>query len=201
MRLRALGIAASAVIGLQCVSAHAQTQSADSVAAPPPLALGGDFWTRSKLTGYWSGVRDDWAAQGFTADFDLTYTVQGVATGGISKAGTTPGNATVGDLHFGLDTTKAKLWPGGLFSLRLESRTGDSAFGRAGTISPIDNDAVTPNSPGNLNKNVFGLTEFTYSSSARNSACSADCSTPMRGTLIRLPAIRAATCRFSICRS
>ena len=102
------------------------------------------------------------AAHGVTVDFDTIYTVQGVATGGIPNAGTTPGNTTLGILALGLDTTKAQLWPGGIFSLRLEGRGGDLVLGRAATVSPVDTNALTPNSPGNLNKNVFGLTELTY---------------------------------------
>ncbi|HKM74490.1 MAG TPA: carbohydrate porin [Stellaceae bacterium] len=159
------GLLALGFIMALAADAWAEGEAPDASEAPPPapaLAFGGDFWTRPKLTGDWGGQRDQFAAQGLTINFDVTYTFQGVASGGIPNTGTALGNTTLGALSLGLDTTKANLWPGGLFSLRLEARTGESAFGRAGTVSPIDNDAITPNSPGNLNKNVFGLTELTY---------------------------------------
>jgi porin len=156
------GLLALALITGRALPLWAQNEATDTASAPPALTFGGDVWSRSKLTGDWGGVRDQFAAQGLTIDFDVTYTLQGVAAGGIPNTGTPLGNTTLGDLVFGLDTTKAKLWPGGLFKLRLEGRTGDSALTRAGTVSAVDNDAITPNSPGNLNKNVFGLTELTY---------------------------------------
>jgi porin len=156
---------ALAFIAVRATPAWSQIEATEPQrASPAPAAptFGGDFWSRPKLTGNWSGVRDEFAAQGLTIDFDVTYTLQGVAAGGIPNTGTPLGNTTLGDLIFGLDTTKAKLWRGGLFKLRLEGRTGDSALARAGTVSAVDNDAITPNSLGNLNKNVFGLTELTY---------------------------------------
>src|SRR4029079_11707758 len=44
-------------------------------------SYGGDFWSRSTLSGSWGGVRDRWAAKGLTFALDATYTFQGVADG------------------------------------------------------------------------------------------------------------------------
>ncbi len=126
------------------------------------MSYGGDFWTRQKLTGDWGGARDDWAAHGLTLDLDATYTLQGVAGGGIPNTGTDLGNTPSTNLVLGLDTAKAGLWQGGFFKLRLENRTGESALARAGTVAPVNIDALFPNAPGDLDENVFGLTELTY---------------------------------------
>lgn len=125
-------------------------------------SFGGDLWTRSKLTGDWGGLRDQWAAKGFTIDLDATYVPQGVPSGGILGADNSLGNTLHGEVLFGLDTTKADLWPGGLFKLRLEGRWGNSALAKAGTVAPVNTDALFPDSTGNLDKSVFGLTELTY---------------------------------------
>ena len=196
-------LSAAVATGLS-MQVRAETEAAEPApaAAPPVLSFGGDIHSRSKLFGDWGGSRDELAAHGVTVDFDTIYTVQGVATGGIPNAGTTPGNTTLGILALGLDTTKAQLWPGGLFSLRLEGRGGDSVLGRAATVSPVDTDALTPNSPGNLNKNVFGLTELTYTQFFSPSfGFLAGYSIPMRAMTTRSPATRAAMRRFSTCRS
>ncbi len=128
----------------------------------PAASLGGEFLTRPKLTGNWDGVRDAWAAKGVTLDYGTTYTFQGVADGGIPRTGTDLGSTLSGDLVLGLDTGKAGWWAGGSFKSRLEHRTGESAVSRAGTISPVNVDAVFPASPGNANKSVLGLTELTF---------------------------------------
>jgi porin len=154
------GLLALAFIVTQGAGAWAQTDTTGP--SEPALAFGGDFWTRPKLTGDWGGSRDQLAAHGLTFDLDVTYTFQGIPSGGIPNTGESTGNTVLSTLEVGLDTTKANLLPGGLLNMRLEERSGVSALPRAGTVSPIDNDAVSPNSPGNLNKDVFGLTELTY---------------------------------------
>ncbi len=160
-----LGILLAVAIALAPTAALADDPATAAATPPPPppaIAYGGDFWARQKLTGDWGGARDDWAAHGVTVDFDATYTLQGVAGGGIPNTGTDLGNTLSTNLVFGLDTGKADLWQGGFFKLRLENRTGESALQRAGTVSPVNIDALFPNAPGDLDKNVFGLTELTY---------------------------------------
>jgi porin len=154
---------ARVVVALPAAAAGgALAQESGGPGAPAAPHFGGDFWTRPKLTGDWDGVRDRWAARGFTADLDMVYTFQRIPSGGIPGGGTSSGNTLSGDLVLGLDTTKAELWPGGFFKLRLEGRTGESALGKAGAISPVNIDALFPNSPNHLDDDVFGLTELTY---------------------------------------
>ena len=44
--------------------------------------LGGDFWSRPRLTGSWGGLRDELGKKGVVLDVDLLQTLQGVASGG-----------------------------------------------------------------------------------------------------------------------
>jgi hypothetical protein len=53
-----------------------------AVAAEDPADNGG-LGSRTRLTGDWGGVRDQWAEGGFAAEFDATYTFQDVAGGGL----------------------------------------------------------------------------------------------------------------------
>lgn len=146
---------------LSPLAARADDQP-DATPPPPALTYGGDFWTRPKLTGDWGGVRNDWAARGVTFDLNSAYTLQGIAGGGIPNTGTNLGNTLWSNAVLKLDTGKAGLWPGGFLTVRLEDRTGESALKRAGTIAPVNIDALFPDAPGNLDENVFGLTELSY---------------------------------------
>ena len=149
---------------LSILALSLSTAEMSGAVAQTPLTptFGGDFWDRPKLTGDWDGMRDQWAAQGFTIDFDTSYTLQGIPSGGISGPTNSLGNTLNGDLVFNLDTSKAGLWPGGDFKLRLEGRVGQSDLAKAGTVSPINAEALFPNAPGLLDQPVFGLTELTY---------------------------------------
>lgn len=133
-----------------------------AIAQAPASSFGGDLWTRPKLTGDWGGVRDQWAAKGFTIDLDTVYTLQGVASGGLPGTSNDLGNTVNNNLVFNLDTGKAGFWPGGFLKLRLENRAGDSVIGKAGSLSPVDSAVLFPSSTGNADKSVLGLTELTY---------------------------------------
>src|SRR5437899_8332554 len=118
---------------------------------PEPSPYGGNVWSRATLGGDWGGVRDRWAAMGIVVGFDVTYTFQGLASGGfdgplfhrVSDEGDT-GNTASGDLTLELDTGKAGMWEGGRFDLRVEGRAGRSVLQRAGSVSAVDNDALPP---------------------------------------------------------
>jgi porin len=132
-------------------------------------SAGGGFWSRSTLTGKWGGVRDQAAARGLTIDCDITYTFQGVASGGFdgplfkrfSDEGDT-GHTGSADLKVGVDTGKAGLWRGGFFGLRLEGRAGRSVLQRAGTVSAVNNDALFPNVVDRFDDEALALTEVTF---------------------------------------
>ncbi|MEM9018405.1 MAG: carbohydrate porin, partial [Verrucomicrobiota bacterium] len=73
-------------------------------------------------------------------------------------------NGHVGSMELGLvqDTGKAGLWPGGFLNVRAEGRLSDGILARAGTITPVTNDAIFPNVPGRLGEDVFALNELSY---------------------------------------
>jgi porin len=126
------------------------------------------FWTDPNLTGNWGGLRDDWAEDGFTVDLTATHVTQSVVSGGNQKPGPLiapiiedeTGSGVSLDLVLQLDTGKADLWPGGFFKVRGEARFGDSVTYRAGTISPVNADAIFPLA--DVNDTVVDLTEFTF---------------------------------------
>jgi len=143
-----------------------QAQPADPADGVP---YGGSIGSRPNLTGDWGGLRDQWAAKGLSMNFDLTYTFQGVVSGGfdgplferLSDEGDT-GNTLSGDLKLALDTEKAGLWQGGSFDARLEGRTGRSVLQRAGSVSAVNNDALFPDVIDRFDGDALAVTELTF---------------------------------------
>ncbi len=76
---------ASLMRSVRCLGlAGSLTAIATAAAQEAPSAnFGGDFWTRSKLTGDWGGTRDQSALKGGTVDLNTVYTPQGVPSGGL----------------------------------------------------------------------------------------------------------------------
>jgi hypothetical protein len=60
--------------------------SQDATIYPVPN-YGGDFWSRSYLTGDWGGLRSKLADRGVQFDFNVTQIYQGVASGGTNRTG------------------------------------------------------------------------------------------------------------------
>ena len=59
-----------------------------------------------------------------------------------------------------VDGEKLGLWPGCFFRVATEGRFGRNVLGRAGTLMPVNNDAIFPADPDHENKNVLALTEM-----------------------------------------
>ncbi len=150
-------LAAAVALGLALTAAYSRPSQAQN--ATVAGAAEADFWSRPQLTGNWGGGRDWLSAHGVTIDANGVYTFQGVASGGANRGDQT-GNLLSGDLSFKLDTSKAGWWQGGFLAARLEGRTGDSVLRRAGTTSPVDNDAVFPAVPGKLGEDTWALSEL-----------------------------------------
>jgi len=132
-------------------------------------AYGGDFWSRSTLSGSWGGVRDRWAAKGLTFSIDATYTFQGVADGGFEgpvfdrvSDEDDVGNVLSGMIGVAFDTGKAGLWEGGTFDARVDGRVGRSILQRAGSVSAVDNDALFPNVVDRFDEGAIALTALTF---------------------------------------
>jgi len=83
----------------------------------------GDFWHRTQLTGDWGGARTYLARHGFFFDLYSISAYQDVTTGGLKTGGSFIQNI---QLSINVDTGRAELWPGGLFHVTLESRSGSS---------------------------------------------------------------------------
>jgi porin len=113
------------------------------------------------LFGDWGGLRASLADVGVKVKFDGTYSLQNVANGGLPH-GHDYGSVYSSNLGMVLDTGKAGLWPGGFLTMRVEGRVGESVLSRAGTTSPVNNDALFPLIPGSIDTGGFGLTELTY---------------------------------------
>jgi len=131
--------------------------------------LGGDLWSRPKLTGDWGGARDHWAAKGLTLDLDATYIFQDVVSGGLRgplfdrfSDERDSGNTFSSDLKLELDTGKAGWWEGGYFNVQVEGRAGRSVLQRAGSVSAVNNDALFPNVVDDFDEVALAFTELTF---------------------------------------
>ena len=157
---------------LACVLLAACSPSfvrADEPTAPATPTYGGTLWTRPALTGDWNGLRDRLAASGLVVALDATYTFQTVTSGGfngplfhrLSDEGDT-GNVVSSDLSLKLDTGRAGLWQGGLVDVQASARAGRSVVQRAGTVSPVEDDALLPNVEDRFDQAALAVTAFTF---------------------------------------
>jgi porin len=130
-----------------------------------------DGLTRPRATGDWGGYRGLLENHGLRIDLDATYTIQGLATGGLRDPFTAltsedrAGNTYSSDLIVEVDTAKTGLWSGGLLRMRVEGRVGESLIERAGTVSPVGNEPLYPNVVDDFDDPVIAFTELTYTQS------------------------------------
>jgi porin len=101
----------------------------------------GDLWNRSTLTGDWGGARTDLAKKGFTVDWHLTQVGQTVFSGGLDSNWKYGGRSNA---IFNLDTAKAGLWPGGIFTVETEGQFGETVNGNTGAVIPVNANGVFP---------------------------------------------------------
>ncbi len=101
----------------------------------------GDIWNRSTLTGDWGGTRQDWAKKGFTVDWNLTQVGQTVFSGGRDNAWKYGFRSNT---LFNLDTGKAGLWPGGLFTVETEGKFGETVNPNTGAVIPVNANGLFP---------------------------------------------------------
>ena len=123
--------------------------------AAPAAPWSGDFWTRSQLTGDWSGSRDALAANGLTFFGDITQYYQGVTAGGLEQKFRYGGR---GDYLIDIDSQKMGLWEGGHLDLRAETRLGQDCNEIDGAVAPSNFAMVLPLP----NQNVTALTGVQY---------------------------------------
>ena len=118
-----------------------------------------DFWKRSHLTGDWGGLRATLANEGVQLDVDWTQYLQGDVAGGLDQ--TTRYGAHF-DYLLHLDLMRIGLIPGGMITVRAESRYGHSVNGAVGTILPVNTTAFFPLTA-ELDENVgIAVTDLNY---------------------------------------
>jgi len=103
--------------------------------------FGGNWLTRSKMSGDWGGSRTKLADNGVKIDVDLMQVVQGVNGGGLSPGYKYGGSA---DYWLNLDTDKMGLWPGGFVTVFAETQFGENILGNTGVFTPVNLDATFP---------------------------------------------------------
>jgi porin len=107
----------------------------------PWVDYSGGFFTRPALTGDWGGVRQHLMDKGLRFDVNLTQTYQGNVTGGTINRGYYQGGLRY---ELGLDTGYMGLWPGGMLTVRGETRYGKSDNFHTGSIMPVNTDSLYP---------------------------------------------------------
>jgi porin len=101
----------------------------------------GNIWNRSYLTSDWGGARTALADKGVQFDMDWTQYEQSVVTGGRQDGSDYGGHL---DYLLHLDLMRMGLVPGGLVTVRAETRYGNSVNGIAGPILPVNTIADFP---------------------------------------------------------
>ena len=110
------------------------------------------------LTGDWGGFRTQLAKRGMEFSADVTNIFQSVMHGGYDETSRYVGST---ELILDVDGEKLGLWPGLFLRVAAEGRYGRNVMKRAGTVSPVNNDALFPADPDHENDDVFALTEAT----------------------------------------
>jgi hypothetical protein len=114
--------------------AKTPTTSSSFTIYPVP-SYGGDFWSRSYLTGDWGGLRSKLADRGVQFEFNVTQIFQGVASGGTNRTGRYSG---LTDMVLKLDSQKLGLWPGGFLFAEAQVPFGNTVNPYSGGILPVN---------------------------------------------------------------
>lgn len=106
-----------------------------------PETWGGDWSSRSRLTGDWGGVRDEMSKKGVELDANMLLMPGGILTGGKNTGAQFWGNV---DYTLNIDTDKLGLWPGGFFKFEGVSSFGNSLYDQAGAFVPTNVASLYP---------------------------------------------------------
>jgi len=117
----------------------------------------GSLWTRSTLTGDWGGVRNELAETGIIFKASVTQIYQGTLSDGLDDDEYWRNSGTA-DYEMDLDFGKLGLWQGGFLKVRGMSNYRRSINSVAGSIMPVNSDALFPWPEGNYS----GLTDFLF---------------------------------------
>jgi porin len=140
---------------------HAQQSSGQDQAQHGLLPLqvyGGELAERAYLTGDWGGTRDQLAARGLSYQLISTQTLQGVTDGGLKEETAFGGKV---ELLFNFDLDRMGVLPGGLVTLRTESRYGNSVNRGASTLLSVNDVLFFPDTDGDKDL-LLAVTELRY---------------------------------------
>ncbi|MBW2629931.1 MAG: hypothetical protein JRE45_20290 [Deltaproteobacteria bacterium] len=137
-----IALSISLMFGVASVS-RADT---DEILDGPLEGLGAtdEVFSPPGLTGDWGGRRTSLSEHGLAFSADITNTLQGVMDGGFDETARYVGSS---ELILDVDAEKLGLWPGGFARIATEGRFGKDVLVKAGSFSPVHNDALFPNGP------------------------------------------------------
>lgn len=153
-----LKIAISAMLLVMAMPFFCWAEDPEEVTDGPFEAVGAvdEVFSPPGITGDWGGLRTRMAEQGVEFSADVTNTFQSVMDGGYDETSRYLGST---ELILDVDGEKAGLWPGLFLRFATEGRFGRSVIEEAGTISPVNIDALFPADPDHENHGVFAVTE------------------------------------------
>ncbi len=148
-----------AVVLCFCLVAFVSRADSDEILDGPLEGLGAtdEVFSPPGLTGDWGGQRTWLSEHGLELSADLTNTLQGVMDGGFDETARYLGSS---ELILDVDGEKLGLWPGGFARVAAEGRFGKDVVRKAGTFSPVNNDALFPSDPDREGEPLFAITEL-----------------------------------------
>jgi hypothetical protein len=148
-----------AVVLCFCLVAVVSRADTDEILDGPLEGLGAtdEVFSLPGLTGDWGGRRTWLSEHGLEFSADLTNTLQGVMDGGFDETARYLGSS---ELILDVDAEKLGLWPGGFARVAAEGRFGKDVVVKAGSFSPVNNDAIFPADPDQEGDSLFAITEL-----------------------------------------
>jgi len=119
-----------------------------------PPTWGGSLAARPRLSGDWSGFRDELSRKGTVLDIDLLLTPQSVVAGGRETGTELWGNA---EYTLNIDAGKAGWWKGGYLKIQGNTGFGQTVVQDSGAVILVNNATTFPG----VNDDTTALTNAT----------------------------------------
>ncbi len=148
----------SGLVLVACVALPALATAQSSGLIPIP-DYGGDFESRTHMSGDWGGERTDLAERGITFDFTWNQVSQAVLEGGRNETGRYGGKLE-SVVTFDLD--RMELMQGALLTLHTETRYGKSVNEAAGSVLAVNDILFFPLTDRADEDILLAITEFRY---------------------------------------
>ena len=143
---------------LALLASPALAQGSSSQGLLPMRTHGGDFMERAFLSGDWGGVRDRLVNRGIRYDLILTQTLQDVTSGGLKRGAEYGGKF---EMLFNFDLDRMHILPGGLVTIRTESKYGDSVNRSSSALLAVNDTLFFPDTQGDDDL-FLAVTELRY---------------------------------------